>query len=63
MASEDSAVRELLPLTPTVFHILLALAEGPRHGYRIMQDVARLSDGQVERGPGTQHQLRFRFRY
>jgi DNA-binding PadR family transcriptional regulator len=53
MADQDPAVRELLPLTPTVFHILLALAEGPRHGYRVMQDVARLSDGQVQLGPGT----------
>jgi DNA-binding PadR family transcriptional regulator len=53
MTQAAPAVRDLLPLTPTVFHILLALAEGPRHGYRIMQDVARLSDGQVELGPGT----------
>jgi hypothetical protein len=31
----------LLPLTPAVFHILLALADEERHGYGIMQDVAR----------------------
>ncbi len=53
MATQDPAVRGLLPLTPTVFHMLLALAEGPSHGYRIMQEVARLSEGQVELGPGT----------
>ena len=32
--------QELLPLTPPVFHILLALAEEERHGYGIMQDVS-----------------------
>src|SRR5262249_59141716 len=30
---------DLLPLTPAVFHILLALADGERHGYGIMQEV------------------------
>src|SRR5262245_5702412 len=41
------------PLTPTVLHILLALADGPRHGYAVKQDVERLSDGAVRLGPGT----------
>ena len=36
---------ELLPLTPAVFHMLLALADGERHGYAIMTDVVRLTDG------------------
>jgi len=40
-------------VTPAVFHILLALAPGKAHGYGIMQDVARLSDGEVRLGPGT----------
>jgi hypothetical protein len=31
---------DLLPLTPPVFHILLALSDGERHGYAIMQQVA-----------------------
>ena len=31
---------ELLPLSPAVFHILLALANGERHGYGIMQEIA-----------------------
>jgi DNA-binding PadR family transcriptional regulator len=39
------------PLTPAVFHILLALADGPRHGYAIMQAVEE-SAGK-EMGPGT----------
>ena len=45
--------RELLPLTPPVFHILLALAEEERHGYGIMQDVARQTNGALQLGPGT----------
>lgn len=39
------------PLTPAVFHILLALADGPRHGYAIMQ-AAEESSGSTM-GPGT----------
>ena len=41
------------PLTPAIAHILLALADEDRHGYGIMQEVARLTDGQVRMGPGT----------
>jgi DNA-binding PadR family transcriptional regulator len=46
-------LQRLVPLTPAVFFILLALAEGEKHGYAIMQDVKRLSDGSVQMGPGT----------
>src|SRR6187455_1605320 len=45
--------REFAPLTPAVFHILLALADGERHGYAIMQSVAETTDGQIKMGPGT----------
>ncbi|HEY3210108.1 MAG TPA: PadR family transcriptional regulator [Actinomycetota bacterium] len=45
--------RPRLPLSPAVFHILLALATGEMHGYAIMHEVAILSDGQVNIGPGT----------
>lgn len=41
------------PLTPVVFHILLALAEGPRHGYAISSAVEEASQGAVRMGPGT----------
>ncbi len=44
---------DLLPLTPAVFHILLALAGGERHGYGVMQEVADLTHGQIQLGPGT----------
>jgi DNA-binding PadR family transcriptional regulator len=43
----------LLPLTPAAFHILLALADGERHGYAIMRDVEERSDGDVRLAPGT----------
>ncbi|MGZ3673273.1 MAG: PadR family transcriptional regulator [Ktedonobacterales bacterium] len=43
----------LLPLTPTVFHILLALADGEKHGYAIMQEVETRTAGAMRLGPGT----------
>jgi DNA-binding PadR family transcriptional regulator len=49
--SEDQ--RKLMPLTPAVFFILFALADGEKHGYAIMQQVGVLSDGKVRMGPGT----------
>jgi DNA-binding PadR family transcriptional regulator len=42
-----------LPLTPAVLHILLALADGEKHGYAIMQEVEQISHGQINMGPGT----------
>ena len=41
------------PLTPVVFHILLALADGERHGYGIMLQVETNSGGELKMGPGT----------
>jgi DNA-binding PadR family transcriptional regulator len=41
------------PLTPAVFHILLALAGGEKHGYFIMKDVETQTNGQIKMGPGT----------
>ena len=45
--------RPRAPLTPAVFHILLALAGQERHGYDIMQQVKADSGGAVAMGPGT----------
>ena len=45
--------QDLLPLTPAVFHILLALADKERHGYGIMQEVAAITHGHIKMGPGT----------
>ena len=44
---------EFLPLTPAVFNILLALADGEKHGYGIMLEVEVNTDGQVQMAPGT----------
>jgi DNA-binding PadR family transcriptional regulator len=44
---------EFLPLTPAVFHILLALADEEQHGYAIMQEVAETTGGRINMGPGT----------
>lgn len=41
------------PLTPAVFHILLALASGERHGYAIMREVGAESGSAIKMGPGT----------
>jgi DNA-binding PadR family transcriptional regulator len=40
-------------ITPAVFHVLLALARGKSHGYRVMQDVSLATDGETRLGPGT----------
>jgi DNA-binding PadR family transcriptional regulator len=43
----------LLPLQPTTFHILLSLAEEDRHGYAIILDVARRTNGEIKISAGT----------
>jgi len=43
----------ILPLTPTAFHVLVGLADGPRHGYAIAREVEELTDGRIVMGPGT----------
>lgn len=53
MPAKKNDLKETLPLTPAAFHILLALADGERHGYAIMQQVAQDTDGQMKMGPGT----------
>ena len=49
----DTATRDMLPLTPAVFHILLALVDGEKHGYGIMKEVERATEGQINMGAGT----------
>jgi DNA-binding PadR family transcriptional regulator len=51
--TKRQSTENLLPLTPPVFHILMALADGERHGYGIMQEVARQTGGTLQLGPGT----------
>ena len=42
-----------LPLTPAAFHILLVLADGEKHGYAIMREVAEHTQGKMRLGPGS----------
>lgn len=44
---------DLLPLTPAMFHVLVALAGGDLHGYAVIKDVSARTAGRVELGTGT----------
>ncbi len=46
-------VQRLIPLTPAVFYVMLALSAGPKHGYAIMQETSTLSGGGFRMGPAT----------
>lgn len=52
-SSSPARADAAIPMPPSEFQILLALADGERHGYAIMQEVERRSDGAVRLGPGT----------
>ena len=49
MSSKDT----LLPLSPAVFHILLSLGEGERHGYALKREIAKRTNGALKLGPGV----------
>jgi DNA-binding PadR family transcriptional regulator len=53
MTTPDRDVDRLLPLAPAALHILIALGEGERHGYAVMQEVAERTNGKVRMSPGT----------
>jgi DNA-binding PadR family transcriptional regulator len=53
MTAKARTPDSLLPLTPAVFHILMAVAEEDRHGYAIIQDVAERTRGEVRLSAGT----------
>ena len=48
---------DLLPLTPATLHVLLALADGEKHGYAIIKEVSRRTGGEVSLGAGTLYAL------
>jgi DNA-binding PadR family transcriptional regulator len=50
-----------LPLTAAAFHVLLALADGPKHGYLILKDVEARTHGDVRLSTGTLYGLIKRF--
>ena len=49
----DISVTDMSALTPAVFHVLLALSAGDRHGYGIQKDVLEHTQDRVRLGPGT----------
>jgi len=51
MADRDPA--GLLPLTPALFHVLLALADGEKHGYAVLKEVEERTGGSVTLSTGT----------
>ena len=53
MSLPRAEIEALLPLQLATFHILLALADDDRHGYAILQDVARRTGGELKLSAGT----------
>ncbi|HLK17622.1 MAG TPA: PadR family transcriptional regulator [Bryobacteraceae bacterium] len=50
---EESPVQEFLPLPPAVFHMLLLLSEGERHGYALKREMSKQTNGKLNPGPGV----------
>lgn len=53
MSRKGRDPKSCLPLTATVFHVLLSLAEGPKHGYAIHKEVSERTEGRVALSIGT----------
>ena len=53
MTHSAADIDALLPLPTATFHILMALADGDRHGYAIIQEVAERTDGKLRLSAGT----------
>jgi len=53
MPKDKPTPGDLLPLAPAVFHLLLSLAEGERHGYALKREIAARTDGRMRLGPGV----------
>lgn len=53
IAQTNQEPQSHLPLSPAVFHIIMALVDEERHGYGIMQEVEERTDGEVHLVPGT----------
>lgn len=50
---KNSEIAPYLPLTPALFHVLLALADGDKHGYAILKEVSKRTDDKVRLSTGT----------
>ena len=53
MTSKELSLPDLLPLSPAIFHILLSLGEGERHGYALKREIAQRTGGKLKLGPGV----------
>ncbi|MBZ5580125.1 MAG: PadR family transcriptional regulator [Acidobacteriia bacterium] len=54
MSSKDgTSTTNLAPLSPAVFHILLSLGEGERHGYALKREISLRTGGRLKIGPGV----------
>lgn len=51
--ASDSSIQALLPLPLAVFHMLLALSEGERHGYALKREILRRTNGKLNLGSGA----------
>jgi DNA-binding PadR family transcriptional regulator len=62
MPDRRPPLEDFLPLRPVEFDILLALGDGERHGYAIMQEAHRRSEGALQLEPGTLYRALRRMR-
>jgi len=49
----EQTVQDFLPLPLPIFHMLLALGEGERHGYALKREILRRTDGKLNLGAGA----------
>jgi DNA-binding PadR family transcriptional regulator len=61
MTRTKRSAESLLPLSPAMFQVLIALADGDKHGYAIIKEVARRTDGEVKLSAGTLYAIIRRF--
>jgi DNA-binding PadR family transcriptional regulator len=61
MTKSKRSPEVLLPLTPAMFEVLIALADGEKHGYAIIKEVARRTGGDVSLSAGTLYAIVRRF--
>jgi DNA-binding PadR family transcriptional regulator len=57
MASRARSADTFLPLTPPMLHTLVALADGDKHGYAILKEIVRRTEGAVRLSAGTLYAL------
>jgi DNA-binding PadR family transcriptional regulator len=57
MTSRTRSAEDFLPLTPPMLHTLVALADGDKHGYAILKEIARRTEGAVQLSAGTLYAL------